>query len=359
MSLRQSRAKHRRKRIFRPGGLLKRVPARWELTIVILLVSTLALAAMAMGGSSREPAAVQPVQAEPAAAAPEAPAQPALSPGSPVPGPDAVYVFKAYGRAHGVGLCMDGVKYRALAGHSYMDIINHYYTGVQVVQTDDSRPIRVRGNDGRVRVMAMRDYLYHLAEEPEDYPEQGLKVLYIAARTYLLSVIERGKHAAEGFDVCSSGDCCQAYNESKNLAASPNNVNAVNTTAGLTLFYDGHVINAAYSGSCGGHTENYEDVFTGGPAYPYLRGKPDEFCMQSPRSTAVVELNVAQLQARLNASAATSVGQLHMVDLSDRTPGGRVRTVTVSGSEGAKQFTGKQLMSMLGVTSTRIEYSFR
>src|SRR5450759_296937 len=29
-----------------------------------------------------------------------------LSSGTDVPGPDAVFVFKAYGRAHGVGLCM-------------------------------------------------------------------------------------------------------------------------------------------------------------------------------------------------------------------------------------------------------------
>ncbi len=277
---------------------------------------------------------------------------PTLSPGSEVPGPNATFVFKGYGRAHGVGMCMDGAMYRAQEGQSYMDIINYYYTGVSLGQTDDSRTIRVQGGDGQVHVLSMRDYLYRLVEEPDDFPTEGLKALYVAARTYALNVIARGKHASQGFDICSSGDCCQAFDPNKDLSRYPNSITAVNATAGQVLLYNGAPIDAAYCGSCGGHTENSEDVW-GGQALPYLRGKPDPYCSHSPRFCATKEISVSELQSKFG------VGQLKLVDLSDRTPGGRVRKVRISGSGGAKVISGKDLANMLGFRTTRYEYSFK
>ncbi|MBU4392740.1 MAG: SpoIID/LytB domain-containing protein [Actinobacteria bacterium] len=275
-----------------------------------------------------------------------------LSAGTSVPGPDAVFVFTGQGRAHGVGLCMDGVKYRALAGHSCTDIIHYYYTGVQISNVDDNQPIRVKGRDGQVRTLPLKEYLYHLAEEPETYPYEGLKVLALAARTYTLSCIARGKH--QGFDVCSSGNCCQAFSETKDLSKYPNQIRSIDETAGQIITYDGAPIIAAYCGSCGGHTDNYEDVWGGQPV-PYLKGKPDSYCSQAPNFTTTVEISVADLTSKLNAS----VGTLELIDLSDRTPGGRVRTARVVGSSGTKDIKGKDLAALLGFRSTRIDYTFR
>ena len=275
-----------------------------------------------------------------------------LSAGTSVPGPDAVFVFTGQGRAHGVGLCMDGVKYRALAGHSYTDIIHYYYTGVQIGNVDDNQPIRVKGRDGQVRTLPLKEYLYHLAEEPETYPFEGLKVLAVAARTYTLSCIARGKH--QGFDVCSSGNCCQAFSETKDLSKYPNQIRSIDETAGQIITYDGAPIIAAYCGSCGGHTDNYEDVWGGQPV-PYLKGKPDSYCSQAPNFTTTVEISVADLTSKLNAS----VGTLELIDLSDRTPGGRVRTAHIVGSSGTKDIQGKDLAALLGFRSTRFDYTFR
>jgi len=322
------------------------------------------------GGAGEPPQAGQPAAdtaPEAAAAQPQIQASPplqviasranALSAGSEVPGPEAVFVFKGYGRAHGVGLCMDGVKYRALAGHSYMDIINYYYTGVTLTQVDESQPIRVKGRDGQVRTLPMKEYLYRLVEEPEDYPAEGLKVLYVAARTYTLSCMARGKHAQGGYDICSSGSCCQAFSENKDLSKYPNNIAAVNATAGQALFYDGSPITAAYCGSCGGHTDNNEDVW-GGQPMPYLRGRPDPYCASSPRFTSVTELSVSQLESRL-ASAGLGVGSLRLVDLSNRTPGGRVKVARFTGSSGTREMSGLAFAKLLGFTGSRYEYSFR
>lgn len=286
-----------------------------------------------------------------AAPAPEA-ATPALSAGSEVPSPDAVFVFKCYGRAHGVGLCMDGVRYRAMAGQSATEIINAYYTGVNIGAVDDNQIIRVKGRDGAIRSLSMKEYLYRLAEEPEDFPPEGLKVLYMAARSYTLSVIARGKHTAAGYDICSSGDCCQAFDENKDISKSPNNKAAVDATAGQGIFYNGAPIIAAYCGSCGGHTDNNEDVW-GGQAIPYLRGRNDSYCSKSPRYLTVKEISVSDLANRLGVSG------LKLVDLSNRTPGGRVRTVRIVNASGEKSISGTSLASILGFRGNRYEYTFR
>ncbi len=279
-----------------------------------------------------------------------------LSNGGEVPGPDATFVFRGYGRAHGVGLCMDGVLYRAQSGQSCEQVINYYYTGVSLGQTDDSRTVRVKCRDGAVRSYPMKEYLYRLAEEPDSWPAEGLKVLYLAARTYTLNVIARGKHAGSGYDICSSGDCCQAFDANRDLSKIPNSVAAVNATSGQIITYGGSPITAAYCGSCGGHTENNEDVW-GGQALPYLRGKPDTFCSRSPRYCGVVEMSVPSLRSKL-AGADVSVGDLKLIDLSDRTPGGRVRNVKVVGTGGTKSIPGKTFAKLLGL-NTRLEYSFR
>jgi SpoIID/LytB domain protein len=269
-------------------------------------------------------------------------------------GGDPVYLFTGSGRAHGVGLCMDGVKYRAIDGHSYREIINYYYTGVTFGRVDDNQPIRVKCRDNQIRTYTMRDYLYHLQEEPEDYPFEGLKVLYVAARTYTLSCIARGKHAHEGFDICSSGNCCQAMDENKDLSKYPNNRAAVDQTAGQVILYDGKIITAAYCGSCGGHTDNNEDVW-GGTAIPYLRGKPDSYCDRSSRFSWSASFRKSEVEARLNSREDTSIGRLYLIDLSRRTPGGRVKTARLIGSDAIKEVSGGVFAALFGFQSTKFD----
>ncbi len=266
--------------------------------------------------------------------------------GSPPADPE--YVFIGRGRAHGVGLCMDGVLYRALEGRSYRQILNYYYTDVQFDKTDDKRSVRVLCRDGKVRVYPLREYLYRLAEEPDTFQYEGLKALFVAARTYTLSCIARGKHESQGFDVCSSGSCCQAFDENKDISKFPNSVRAVNETAGEILVYKGRPIIAAYHGSCGGHTENNEDVW-GGSAIPYLRGKPDDYCSRSPRFSWSLRLRRSEIESRLNASPDTRVGSFKAIDIKSRTPGGRVDDALVRGTDATVSVKGRILASRLGL----------
>jgi SpoIID/LytB domain protein len=277
-----------------------------------------------------------------------------LSSGAPSGAGDPMYYFRGYGRAHGVGMCMDGVYYRAKEGQDYHTILNYYYTGITFTRTDENRPVRVKGRDGQIRVLSMGDYLHHLQEEPDNYPLEELKALYVAARTYTLSCIARGKHAAQGFDICSSGECCQAFDENKTVANYPNNNAAVDATAGEIMTYNGQPITAAYCGSCGGHTENNEDVWGGSPI-PYLRGKPDDYCKYSPRFAWSAQFTKADLEARLNSRSDTAVGSLYVMDLSNRTPGGRVKTARLVGSSAVKTVSGSVIQALLGFSNTKFD----
>jgi hypothetical protein len=49
------------------------------------------------------------------------------------PGSGAGWLFSGRGWGHGVGMCQVGSYGMALRGHSYRDILNHYYTGVDIV----------------------------------------------------------------------------------------------------------------------------------------------------------------------------------------------------------------------------------
>lgn len=101
---------------------------------------------------------------------------------------------------------------------------------------------------------------------PEAYPAlEALKAQAIAARTYALMPTA---HSEQGFDRCS-GPHCQAYGGV--AAEHPLSDRAVAETAGRILTHEGTAIQAYFSSTCGGRTEDVTNVFAG-DAQPYLRG---------------------------------------------------------------------------------------
>ena len=102
---------------------------------------------------------------------------------------------------------------------------------------------------------------------PSRFPElDALKAQTIAARTY--AVAHLGDHADEGWDLCDT-PACQVYGGVSGEHSLSNR--AVAETAGLVAVYEGEPIDAMYTSTCGGHTEDAEDIF-GDRAQPYLKG---------------------------------------------------------------------------------------
>ena len=93
---------------------------------------------------------------------------------------------------------------------------------------------------------------------------EALKAQAVAARTYALA--HRGQFESEGYDLCATPKC-QVY--AGVPAEDPLSTAAVDATRGLVLSWQGQFADALFVSTCGGTTENVENVFSGGPV-PYL-----------------------------------------------------------------------------------------
>ncbi|MBI4482066.1 MAG: SpoIID/LytB domain-containing protein, partial [Acidobacteria bacterium] len=121
-----------------------------------------------------------------------------------------------------------------------------------------------------VNVLGMEEYLRGVVPNelsPYTYPElEALKAQAVAARTYALR--HRDGFARDGYDLMAT-DRSQVYGGAD--AERPLSSRAVEETRGIAATYAGEPIQAFYSSTCGGMTENFENIFGGAPI-PYLRG---------------------------------------------------------------------------------------
>src|SRR5204863_4652882 len=118
-----------------------------------------------------------------------------------------------------------------------------------------------------VNVIGLEDYVRGVVPNELSYPAlEALKAQAIAARTYALK--NRGQFASEGFDLLPTTRS-QVY---RGLTSETSLTSrAVDETRGLIATYNGEPINALYTSTCGGRTEDSENIFN--QAVPYLRGR--------------------------------------------------------------------------------------
>jgi len=121
-----------------------------------------------------------------------------------------------------------------------------------------------------VNVVDAEPYLYGVvsSEMSPNYPAEALKAQAVAARTYALKNV--GRLAAQGFDLDDTA-ACQVYGGY--FSEDPRATAAVDGTAAMVLTYDGRLIDAVYSSTCGGYTESAEEAWA--RAVPYLASVPD------------------------------------------------------------------------------------
>jgi stage II sporulation protein D len=136
-----------------------------------------------------------------------------------------------------------------------------------------------------MNVVNLEDYLRGVVPaelSPEAFPEkEALKAQAIAARTY--AVKRRGQFEAEGYDLCAT-PACQVY---RGVAAErPLSDAAVAETSGEVLTFDGKPVDALYTSTCGGRTENAENVFS--QKEPYLVSRA---CLLESRAPVLASSN--------------------------------------------------------------------
>ncbi|HEX7253482.1 MAG TPA: SpoIID/LytB domain-containing protein, partial [Thermoanaerobaculia bacterium] len=125
--------------------------------------------------------------------------------------------------------------------------------------------VNARGTLNVVNRVDLEEYLYGVVPSemgPKRYDElEALKAQAAAARTYALA--HRGQFENEGFDICATPKC-QVYGGFS--AEDPLSNAAVDATRGLVLAHDGRFADALFISTCGGRTENVENVFGETPA---------------------------------------------------------------------------------------------
>ncbi|MHB8780175.1 MAG: DUF5719 family protein [Candidatus Geothermincolia bacterium] len=250
----------------------------------------------------------------------------------------ATLIINGHGKGHGAGMCMAGVEQRAQDGQTWQEIVGFYYTGVGITQmgSDTGTSIKVMYN-GQVLTCDMRYYLSHLREEPDDWPREGLKALAVAGRTFAYSRMRAHKH--DGYDVCSSGDCCQAFDPGLNL---PNTLAAVDATSGSILTYGGQPIVAAYSGCCGGIT-------IGNPSRPYQQSLVDDACELDADRNWTREYAWSDFEAIM---ADLHLGEIYGYSIESRDAYRRVTAVRIEGAGGSVVMTGEEFRRRLDLPTT-------
>jgi len=123
-----------------------------------------------------------------------------------------------------------------------------------------------------INELPMEDYLKGSAEAGNNNPQDYLKAMAIAERTYALyHLLNPTKHAKRNFVLTShAGD--QVYRGYSRELISPNVVSAVEATKGLIVTYDNKIAITPYFSQSDGYTRSWENVW-GGEAKPWLKPK--------------------------------------------------------------------------------------
>jgi stage II sporulation protein D len=164
-----------------------------------------------------------------------------------------------------------------------------------------------------VNVVSLEDYVRGVVPNelsPGGYPAlEALKAQAVAARTY--AVKNRGNFASQGFDLLPTTRS-QVYGGM--ATEHPLSTRAVEETRGIVATYMGEPINALYTSTCGGRTEDAENIFN--EAAPYLRGRE---CAPEGRAAFVpfiikTSREPASIQEEQNVSLARASALLSLQD---------------------------------------------
>lgn len=140
-----------------------------------------------------------------------------------------------------------------------------------------------RGTLTVVNVIGLEDYVKGVVPNELSFPAlEALKAQAIAARTYAMK--NRNQFASEGFDLLPTTRS-QVYGGL--TTETTLTTRAVDETRGIVATYHGEPINALYTSTCGGRTEDSENIFN--DAVPYLRARECTAEIKAPFAPFVIQ----------------------------------------------------------------------
>ena len=215
---------------------------------------------------------------------------------------------------------------------------------------------------GEVEELNIDEYLYGVvsSEMPASYEVEALKAQAVVARTYTIyqAMNNSGKH--ENADVCDNYACCQAWiSKEERLAKwaqeeAESNCNkivdAVNSTSGKIITYEGSPINAFFHANSGGVTESSLNIW-GGVDYPYLKSVETAGEEGYTQYSSEVKLTKEELLNKIKEKYPDCVidfTQQDCIKILEYTTSGRIKTIKF----GNKEVAGTEARTLLGLKST-------
>lgn len=201
-------------------------------------------------------------------------------------------------------------------------------------------------NNGSVITIGLEDYIIGVvaAEMPASFNIEALKAQAVVARTYAMKKAEKGT-------ILQNSTYHQVYNTANQMKArwgSSFNTyynkikNAVSSTKGEVLKYNGTYIEALYFSMSNGKTELPSYVWT--TDYPYLKVVNSSWDENISGSKYTMNFSYATLSEKLG----VTVNKDSSIVILSKTPGNRINEISIAG----KVFKGTKLKALLGLRST-------
>lgn len=222
----------------------------------------------------------------------------------------------------------------------------------------------LHNNENVVETLELEDYLINVvaAEMPVEYEEEALKAQATVARTYTLYQIENG-HKHDNADICDSSTCCQAWiSKEKRYEKWGDNqdekwsklTNAVYSTAGEVITYNGKPIDAFFHSNSGGTTEIPINVW-GGSDFPYLQvvetSGEDEYSQYYSEK----EYTKAEIESRMKSAYSDfsiDWNEESCIEILEYTESSRIKTLKI----GNKNISGVEARKIFELKSSNFTY---
>ena len=213
----------------------------------------------------------------------------------------------------------------------------------------------------QVEEIPLDEYLYGVvsSEMPASFEIEALKAQAIVARTYTIYKIQNNNEKHEGADICDDSNCCQAWISKEDrfarweeVSAQSNwnkIVDAVDSTKGKIITYEGKPINSFFHSNSGGKTETTINVW-GGDNYPYLQtvstSGEQAYTQYQSEVTLTKQTFIDKIKEK-HADFEIDFSSSNCIQILEYTDGDRVKKIKI----GNMEFSGVEVRSMLGLKS--------
>ena len=201
------------------------------------------------------------------------------------------------------------------------------------------------------------------AEMPADFEEEALKAQAVVARTYTIYTIIHNNNKHENADLCDNSNCCQAWiskddrlskwEEDKRDQYLKKIEDAVDSTNGKIITYNGEVIDAFFHSNSGGVTETPVNVW-GGTNYPYLQSVQtagEEGYKQYSSEVKLTKDEFINKIKETHPNLNIDFNDEHSIEIIEYTESNRVKTIKI----GNINLSGVEIRKILGLKSTKFE----